>query len=94
MKELGANSVHPGIRWRKVEREILDAFLTVEMVNENPGLVSDYPVDWTAIDNMANPLADNGFVIVPWVGSGTVDDLPLISGEMATPNKLGKENSI
>lgn len=92
MKELGANSVHPGIRWRKIEREILDASLTVEMVNENPDLVSDYPVDWTAIDNMVNPLADNGFVIVPVIGSGTVNELPRINGEMATPDKLGKEN--
>jgi len=92
MKELGANSVRPGIRWNKVEQKILDASLTIERVNENPDLVSDYPVYWTVIDNMVNSLTGNGFVIVCWIGAGTVGELPLINGEMATPDELGKEN--
>ena len=91
MKELGANAVHPNIRWITVEPVILDASLTVDAVNGNPDLISDYPVNWTAIDNKINTLVSNGFLLVPWLGTGFTVDLPRINGVGATPDELGKE---
>ncbi len=91
MKDLGANSVHLNMAWKKVEPRILDASLTVEAVNGNPDLISNYQVDWTAADNLINPMVDNGLVVVPWIGYGVTDNLPLIGDERATPDTLGRE---
>lgn len=92
MRDLGANSVHLNIAWKEVEPEILDASLTVEAVDGNPDLISNYQADWTAADNLINPMADDGFAIVPWIGYGATSNLPRINGEIATPDRLGKEH--
>ncbi|MFC1719099.1 hypothetical protein ACFL6S_35935 [Candidatus Poribacteria bacterium] len=60
-------------------------------MNGNPDLISDYQVDWTATDSLVNPMANNGFVIVPWIGYGVTSNLPVINGKRATPDTLGHE---
>jgi len=94
-QDLGAEYVRLDMAWNRIEQNLQAPYPTVAEVDGDPTIISDYisSVDWTVTDNRVSSLVGAGFTLVPRVVFGVTANLPLISGDAATPDhaQLGRE---
>lgn len=91
--EIGATYVRPTLSWRTVEPVVAAEGLTLEAVRSDPEGVRQWAAarDWSAFDGRLDEFAAAGLVSIPIVGHGYTPTLPLLGGQPAAPDVLGRE---
>jgi len=94
MPELGMHWFRRGITLKSLTPEVLDPELTMADLQANPDLVYQFidEVDWTNTDNDMRALLAAGIQPMPSVGHGWIGTLPLLNGQTATPDVLGRDH--
>ena len=93
IQDLGAEYARICLVWKNVEPVLLAPYPTVAEVDADPSMISDYisSVDWTVTDNQINPLLNIGATVVPRIAFGHTAYLPLVAGQAAIPDLVGRD---
>jgi hypothetical protein len=91
--EIGASYVRPTLSWRTVEPTLVAEGLTLDAVRSDPDGIAQWAAtrDWSSFDHRLDEFANAGLVSIPIVGHGYTPTLPLLAGEPAAPDVLGRE---
>jgi len=92
--ELGVGWMRTQVTWRSVEPVVTNRGLSVEDVDNNPGLVAEYiqGCDWSVPDTLIGGILQAGLKPLVIVGHGYAGTLPEFQGARLTPDRIGREN--
>jgi len=91
--ELGADWMRTQVTWRSVEPVVTDRGITVEDVDHDPGMVTEYLQgrDWSQADALIGGILAAGMEPLVIVGHGYAGTLPEFEGARLTPDRIGRE---
>ncbi len=92
-QEVGAKYLRPTLSWRVVEPTVTQQGLTLDAVRSDPTLVSQWSAsrNWSSFDQRLGAIDAAGLVPIPIIGHGYTTTLPLLGGQPAAPDVLGRE---
>lgn len=93
LQELGIHWARVGIPVKALRPELLEPIPTVAEVRAHPELIARFSreTDWSAIDAQLRRMLDAGVQPIPIIGHGYRHEHALIHGQLATPDRLGRE---
>ena len=93
LKELGIHWARTGIPVKAVRPEVREPAPTLAEVQAHPELVEKFSreTDWSAVDAQLKRMLEFGVQPIPIIGHGYRNEHATIHGQLATPDRLGRE---
>lgn len=93
LEEIGIRWLETAISWRDVMPEIHDVSLDLRYVMSHPEMVEDLiqSANWSSIDSRHRQLIQRGFNLIVIVGHGYTGAQSIYAGEIAIPDRIGRD---